>query len=106
MLQKYSIMAAQQDLNINFSVLQDKIQKLIHLCEELKKGNKKLLGEKRQMIKDLEEERAKIQRLEDGYKNLKEMERSTSRQSITNMKRKISDIIVEIDKNMSMMEDK
>ncbi len=99
-------MAAQQDLNINFSVLQDKIQKLIHLCEELKKGNKKLLGEKRQMIKDLEEERAKIQRLEDGYKNLKEMERSTSRQSITNMKRKISDIIVEIDKNMSMMEDK
>ena len=99
-------MAAQPDLKSNFSVLQDKIQKLIHLCEELKKGNKKLIADKRQIKTDLEEERAKIQRLEDGYKNLKEMEKSSSRQSITNMKRKISDIIVEIDKNMSMMEDK
>ena len=99
-------MAAHQDFKSNFSVLQDKIQKLIHLCEELKKNNKKLLTERRKITTDLEEERAKLQRLEDGYKNLKEMEKSSSRQSITNMKRKISDIIVEIDKNMSMMEDK
>ncbi len=99
-------MAAQQNFKSNFSVLQDKIQKLIYLCEDLKKGNKKLLADKHQLVTVLEEEKAKVQRLEEGYKNLKEIERTTSRQSITNMKRKISDIIVEIDKNMTMMEDK
>ncbi len=99
-------MAAHQNFKSNFSVLQDKIQKLIYLCEELKKKNKKLLADKHQLVTVLEEEKAKVQRLEEGYKNLKEIERTTSRQSITNMKRKISDIIVEIDKNMTMMEDK
>lgn len=99
-------MTPQHDVKSNFSLLQDKIQKLIHLSEELKKGNKKLLADKRQMTVNLEEERTKIQRLEEGYKNLKEIEKTSSRQSITNMKRKISDIIVEIDKNMSLMEDK
>ena len=99
-------MAAQQDFKSNFSVLQDKIQKLIHLCDDLKKSNNKLLAEKRQIIIELGEERAKIQRLEVGYKNLKEVEKSSSKQNITNMKRRINDIIVEIDKNMSLMENK
>ena len=99
-------MTPQHDVKSNFSLLRDKIQKLIHLYEELKKVNKKLHADKRQMTVNLEEERVKIQRLEEGYKNLKEIERSSSHQSITNMKRKISDIIVEIDKNMSLMEDK
>jgi hypothetical protein len=99
-------MAAQSDFKSNFSELHDKIQKLIYLHEELKKANKKLLAEKLQMTKDLDDERERILRLEEGYKNLKEIEKTSSRQSISNMKRKISDIIIEIDKNMSMMEDK
>jgi len=99
-------MVAQPDLKHNFSELHDKIQKLIHLHEELKKANKKLLADKLQMTKDLDEERERTLRLEEGYKNLKEIEKTSSRQSISNMKRKISDIILEIDKNMAMMEDK
>jgi hypothetical protein len=99
-------MAAQQDFKSNFTELHDNIEKLIYLHEELKKTNKKLLAEKLQMTKDLEDERERILRLEEGYKNLKEIEKSSSRQSITNMKRKINDLIHEIDKNMSMMEDK
>jgi TolA-binding protein len=99
-------MAAQTDFKSNFTELHDKIEKLIYLHEELKKANKKLLAEKIQMTKDLEDERERILRLEEGYKNLKEIEKSSSRQSITNMKRKINDLIHEIDKNMSMMEDK
>ena len=99
-------MPTPHDFKSNFSLLQDKIQKLIHLHEELKKANKILYTEKRQLTRELEDERGKLQRLEVGYKNLKEIEKSTSKQSITNMKRKINDIIVEIDKNMSMIEDK
>ena len=99
-------MASQPDLKSNLNQLQDKLQKLLNLYEEIKKSNKKLSAEKRQLTVELNEEKSKIQRLEEGYRNLKDIERSTSRQSITNMKRKINDIIVEIDKNMSMMEDK
>ncbi len=99
-------MAAQNDFKHNFSELHDKIQKLIYLHEELKKANKKLLDEKLQMTKDLDDERDRIIRLEEGYKNLKEIEKTSSRQSISNMKRKINDIIHEIDRNMAMMEDK
>jgi hypothetical protein len=99
-------MAAAQDIKSNFSTLENRIQKLIHLYEESKKANKKLLEEKRLMSVTLDEERERLRRIEDGYKNLKEIEKSTSRQSITNMKRKINDIILEIDKNMSMIEDK
>ena len=99
-------MTAQNDTKSNFSGLESRIQKLIHLHEELKKANKKLVAEKRQKTIELEEEREKIKRLEEGYKNLKEIEKTSSRQSITNMKRKISDIILEIDRNVSMIEDK
>ena len=82
------------------------MQTLIHLHEELKKANQELLSDKVQLKKDLEQEKDKLVRLEVGYKNLKEIEKSSSQKSIGNMKRKINDIILEIDKNMSMMEDK
>ena len=99
-------MTAHNDTKSNFSSLESRVQNLIHLHEELKKANKKLVAEKRQKTIELEEEKIKIKRLEEGYKNLKEIEKTSSRQSITNMKRKISDIILEIDRNVSMIEDK
>jgi hypothetical protein len=99
-------MTSQQDIKINLSDLEQKVQKLINLHEDLKKVNKRLLTEKRKMTLELQEAREKTRRMEEGYKNLKEIEKTSSRQSITNMKRKINDIILEIDRNMSMMEDK
>lgn len=74
------------------------------LHTEAKQLNQQLLAENRRLQMDLDEEKSKISRLEEGYRNLKEMEKTGTRQSISNMKRKINDIIVEIDKNMSMMD--
>jgi hypothetical protein len=99
-------MAATQDINSHFSSLEGKIQKLIHLHEELKNVNMKLLAEKRQLAVELQEVKSKTQRMEEGYKNLKDIEKTSSHQSITNMKRKITDIILEIDKNVSLIENK
>ena len=99
-------MTSQQDIKANLSELEDRIQKLINLHEDLKKVNKRLVAEKRQMTIELQEAKEKSKRMEEGYKNLKEIEKTSSRQSIANMKRKINDIIVEIDKNVSMMEEK
>jgi len=99
-------MTSQQDIKANLSELEERIQKLINLHEDLKKVNKRLVAEQRQMTIELQEAKEKSKRMEEGYKNLKEIEKTSSRQSIANMKRKINDIIVEIDKNVSMMEEK
>ena len=99
-------MAEQSDIKSNFVLLEERIQNLIHLYEQLKKENNKLRLDKRQMTIELKEEKEKLGRMEEGYKNLKAIEKSSSKQTITKMKRKISDIILEIDKNMSLIEDK
>jgi hypothetical protein len=86
-------MASVQEIKNGFASLEERIQKLITLHEEAKNANAKLLAEKRQVIIELEEEREKTRRMHEGYKNLKEMERSSSISSITNMKKKINDLI-------------
>jgi regulator of replication initiation timing len=99
-------MTANKDIKEYFSSLHEKIQKLIYLHEEQKQTNSKLLAEKRQITIELDEQREKLRRMEEGYKNLKEVEKTSSKHNITSMKRKINDIILEIDKNMAMIEDK
>jgi hypothetical protein len=99
-------MAGPQELTGKFSLLESKIQKLIHLHQELKNSNLQLLAENRQLNLALDEEKDKIRRLEEGYRNLKEMESNSNRQSITQMKRKINDIITEIDRNVSILDEK
>lgn len=98
-------MSEQKDMKSNFSALEIRIQKLIYLHEEAKKSNSKLLSEIQKLKAELSDEHSKVQRLEEGYKNLKEMESSSTKQSISNMKRKINDIIGEIDRSMSMIDD-
>ena len=99
-------MAATQDIKSRFSSLEERVHKLIHLHEEAKVVNAKLIAEKRQMIIELKEEKEKNHRMEEGYKNLKEVEKNSSVNSISNMKRKINDIILEIDRNMSLIQEK
>jgi hypothetical protein len=99
-------MSVSNDLKNNFTVLQERIEDLILLHEDIKKTNQKLAAENKKLIFQLEDERSKLNRMEEGYKNLKEVERTSSHQNITTMKKKISDIILEIDRNIAMIEDK
>ncbi len=98
-------MSEQTDLKSNFSALEIRIQKLIHLHEALKQSNNELLAENKKLMLELEEERLKVQRLEEGYRNLKEIETTSTRQSISNMKKRISEIIGDIDKSISMIDE-
>lgn len=98
-------MSEQTDLKSNFSALEIRIQKLIHLHEALKKSNNELLAGNKKLMLELEEEQSKVQRLEEGYRNLKEMETTSTRQSISNMKKRISEIIGDIDKSISMIDE-
>ena len=98
-------MNEQKDMKSNFSSLELRIQKLIHLHEEAKKSNAQLLSEIQKLKLELTDEHAKVQRLEEGYKNLKEIETSSTKQSISIIKKRINDIIGEIDRSMSMIDD-
>ena len=98
-------MSEQTDLKSNFSALEIRIQKLIHLHEALKQSNNELLAGNKKLMLELEEERLKVQRLEEGYRNLKEIETTSTRQSISNMKKRISEIIGDIDKSISMIDE-
>jgi predicted RNase H-like nuclease (RuvC/YqgF family) len=87
----------------NFSELENRIQKLISLHEQMKDSNQGLVSDIRRLRIELEEERSKTSRMEEGYRNLKEMEKTGNRQSITQIKKRINDIIGEIDKNISLL---
>ncbi len=87
----------------NFSGLEQRIQKLISLHEQLKESNQGLISDNRRLRIELEEERTKAGRLEEGYRNLKEVEKTGNRQSISQIKKRINDIIGEIDKNISQL---
>ncbi len=87
----------------NFSELEKRIQKLISLHEQLKESNQSHVSDIRRLRIELEEERTKTSRMEEGYRNLKEMEKTGNRQSIAQIKKRINDIIGEIDKNITLL---
>lgn len=87
----------------NFSELEKRIQKLISLHEQLKDSNQGYISDIRRLRIELEEERSKTNRMEEGYRNLKEMEKTGNRQSIAQIKKRINDIIGEIDKNITLL---
>ncbi|MCC7233613.1 MAG: hypothetical protein IT242_11760 [Bacteroidia bacterium] len=97
-------MAGLQDIRSNFSELENRIQKLISLQEQLKTKYQGLISDHRRLQIELEEQKAKSARMEEGYKNLKEMEDSGTRQSIARIKTRIHDIIGDIEKNISLID--
>lgn len=96
-------MIGPSDSSAIFKELEKKIQKLISLHEQERKANLELLAENRRIQMELGEEKLKVNRMEEGYRNLKEVEKSEQRQSIAQIKQKINDIIGEIDKNISLL---
>ena len=97
-------MQEQAELKTNFTALENRIQKMILLHEQLKNHNQALLAENRRILLELEDQRTKSARLEEGYKNLKKKKKTSTNQNITQIKRRINDIIGEIDKNISLMD--
>ncbi len=96
-------MADSKTTSTNFSELENRVQKLISLHEEVKESNQGLKSDVRRLRIELEEERNKTTRMEEGYRNLKEMEKTGNRQSIAQIKKRINDIIGEIDKNITLL---
>ena len=97
-------MAESKELKTNLANLENRISKLIYLHKQVRGSNLEMLTENRRLLLELEDEKGKIHRIEEGYKNLKKSEQSGTRNSVSAIKKRISDIISELDKNMALME--
>jgi regulator of replication initiation timing len=87
-----------------FSSLEQRIQQFIELHEALKVNCQQLMTENKRLLAELEEERLRFKRLDEGYKNLKESELATTRQHVDRINLKINDLVSEIDKNIKLIE--
>lgn len=91
------------DLKTKFEGLENRIQKLISLHEELTTENKKLIQLSRKLELELNDEKQRFIRLEEGMKNLKETKKTLANKSISGIKQKINEMISEIDRSASLI---
>jgi predicted nucleic acid-binding Zn-ribbon protein len=87
-----------------FKTLEKRIQRLIELHESLKAAHHQLVGDNARLGAELADERNKVKRLEEGYRNLKEQETQAARQQVERINNRINELVGEIDKNIKLIE--
>ena len=86
-----------------FEEVENKIKKLITSHQELKSEIAFLKKDKLKLEKMLEEEKARLMRMDEGYKQLNEVERTKNSEKIKAMKMKINSLVGEIDKSVELI---
>ncbi|MFM7727132.1 MAG: hypothetical protein ACKO7B_10540 [Flavobacteriales bacterium] len=84
--------------------LEGRIKQLIALHESLKSSCQDLLSENRRLVLELEDEKMKSKRLDEGYRNLKDQEIVATRHQVDRINLRINELISEIDKNIQLVE--
>ena len=95
-------MQAMSETTTILSELENRIQKLISLHKELKARAALLQAENQRLQAALKQEQENLQQVREGLR-LKHEERSATGQNIGLLKRKINDIISEIDKSVLLI---
>ena len=101
---KRSSMLDAVNINNRLATLESRIHKLIELHESLKSSCSDLLAENHQLVLQLEEERTKSKRLEEGYRNLKEQEMASNQLQVDRINIRINELVSEIDKSIKLMD--
>ena len=101
---KRSTMLDAVNINDRLATLESRIHKLIELHESLKSSCSDLLAENHQLVLQLEEERTKSKRLEEGYRNLKEQEMASNQLQVDRINIRINELVSEIDKSIKLMD--
>jgi hypothetical protein len=91
------------DFKKKIEELEKSIQNLISSHQEIKSENSRLREEVANGVVALQEEKLKTKRLEEGYKELKQQERSQRNKNIETIKMKINSLVGEIDKNVALI---
>jgi len=97
-------MQSKDDIRERFQSLEERVQRFIQLYESLKANNQRLTEENLQLVAELEDERSKAKRLDEGYRNLKHQEQAATRQQVDRINHRINELVGEIDKNIKLIE--
>jgi DNA repair exonuclease SbcCD ATPase subunit len=87
----------------NLTELENRIQKLIYLHKELKSKAQDLQDENQRLTTALMEERQKVLKMQDAMRLMNREERQVDGENIGQLKKKINDIISEIDKSVLLI---
>jgi len=90
------------ETTFNLAELENRIQKLISLHKELKAKAALLQAENQRLQAALKQEQDRLQAVQEGLRQ-KHEERTATGQNIGLLKRKINDIISEIDKSVLLI---
>ena len=91
------------ETQFNLAELENRIQKLISLHKELKVKAEYLQSENHKLKEELQEEREKARMIQEGFRKMKNEEKSVAGENIGQLKKKINDIISEIDKSVLLI---
>ena len=94
---------AMTETAFNLLELEKRIQKLISLHKALKESNEALSEENRKLQAALQEEKERSGAMEEGIRQMKESEKGGAGENIGLLKKKINDIISEIDKSVQLI---
>ena len=83
--------------------LETRIQKLISLHKELKVKAEILDSENQRLKEELREEKEKALMMQEGFRKMKNEEKNVAGENIGQLKKKINDIISEIDKSVLLI---
>lgn len=92
------------DIKNRFTTLEQRLQVLMDLHQSLKSASRELQAENRRLVLELEEERNRAKRLDEGYRNLKDQEQTVTRQQVDRINHRINELVLEIDKNLKLIE--
>ena len=93
-----------QEIQDKFQALEQRVHKFIKMYESLKAASQELADENSRLMSELDGERVKSKRLEEGYRNLKDQEQAAVRQQVERINNRINELVSEIDKNITLIE--
>ncbi|MCE3279650.1 MAG: hypothetical protein K0S44_1841 [Bacteroidetes bacterium] len=91
------------DLAPNITDLKGKIEKLVKLHQQLKQENDSLTMEKAELLKTVEDQKAKIEALEMSNFELEQKKSEEQNTIITDTKLKINELVQEIDDCIALL---
>ena len=91
------------ELKKKFENLEKKIENLVSSHQLLKVQLAALKDENSRLEKMIEEEKARLVRTDEGYKHLRESERTKNKEKIRAMKMRINGLVGEIDKSIALI---
>ena len=94
------------EIKKKIEMLEEKIKKLITSHQDLKASIATLKKERLKMEKLLEEEKARLARMEEGYKQLSDSEHTKNREKIKAVRTRINTLVGEIDKSLTLINKK